>query len=206
MSRGCDPGMRRNTSRIACTAPNAFWWQWPWSRMGALAGCRARLNRPARASRARNSSSSQRVRGDELGRLAEMHDQPFVAQCQQARGLQSDDGHAPLRERRERVLELRRLAPGALDHADAQIAAPATIGTAAFLERVHEIAGRMQHARRRGQVLRLERSVEGIDEKYHGLAACGPCLEHLIAARPRDLAARAPEGIRSPARQRACGG
>ena len=63
--------------------------------------------------------------------------------------------------------------------------AGAKLSAAAVLERMHEIAGRVQHARRRGHVLRLERSVEGIDQKHHGLAAPGSRLEHLVAARPR---------------------
>ena len=139
---------------------------------------------PARASRARNSSSSKAFEATSSA-LAQTHHQPSSRRVSRQEGSSPTMGTRRSRERRERALELRRLAPGALDHAGAQIGAAAAIGRPRFSSAVHGIAGRVQHPRRRHRVLALERAVEGIDEQHHGLAACGPCLEHLVAARPR---------------------
>ncbi len=43
---------------MGVTAANAFWWQWPWRRMGWPAGFSLSSKRPALASRATNSSNS----------------------------------------------------------------------------------------------------------------------------------------------------
>src|SRR3546814_9292075 len=57
ISSGAAPGISFSTSMIGATAPKAFWWQWPCSRIGAAAGLKVTEKRPALASRARNSST-----------------------------------------------------------------------------------------------------------------------------------------------------
>ena len=100
---GSAPGIRRSTSRIGATAPNAFWWQWPCTRIGASTGLKASAKRPAFASRAMNSSNSSAC----AATVAALSPRPITSAS--SRSVSRHDGSRPtmampaLGERQQRV-------------------------------------------------------------------------------------------------------
>ena len=91
-------GNQRSASSVAATAPKAFWWQWPCTRIGCVGGLRASCSRAGAALRATTNSSNRSAwRGDLLGGFAQPHDEHLVAQREQARGLEADDGRCRAR-------------------------------------------------------------------------------------------------------------
>jgi hypothetical protein len=114
----------------------------------------------------------QRAPGDLLRALAQAHDQQFVAQGQEARRLQANDGDALLGERQQALNHLARLGLGLVHHAGGEEGAAAAEVLAVFrlLRRhVHGVAGGLQHLQGRVGVLGFEIAVEGVDEEHHGL-------------------------------------
>ena len=144
----------------------------------------------------------QRLLRDRDRLVAEMHRQRLVAQRQQARRLEPDDGDAGLGERQQRIDQLAdaRLRFG--DAAARQRRASAAVVTAPAVERVHGVAGRPEHVGSGVRVLGFEQAVEGVDEEQRRLAAGAGRGERRLGAGEERLVARAPEGGRSPARQR----
>ncbi|MDT4849014.1 hypothetical protein FQZ97_831230 [compost metagenome] len=143
----------------------------------------------------------QRLLRDGLRLVAEAHHQRFVAQREQARGLEPDDGNAGLRQRQQRIDQCPGANLGLVHHAAGQEGPAAAVVPAALLHRVQRIARGVQHARRRKDVLAFEGAVEGVDEQHGDLLAarCGSQHRGLIgkqAGRHRVL--RAPEGVGAP--------
>jgi hypothetical protein len=82
------------------TVPNAFWWQWPCTRIGRPP---AAARREAAGARFADDEllEQHRLGADRRRGVAEAHDLHLVAQRQQARRLEADDGDAALGERQE---------------------------------------------------------------------------------------------------------
>ena len=160
------------------------------ARMGLSRG----LEAPARsgrrfASRAMNSSNSSACFATIFGLVAEAHHQRLVAQRQQARRLEADDGDACLRQAAAGVDQCAGARLRLVDHARWRgRCARSSDARAACSARVQRVAGGLQHARSGQGVLAFERAVEGIDEQHGRLAAGGRGRQGLFAAR---------EGLRS---------
>ena len=205
-ARGLDqlrlaPGTRRSTSRIGATAANAFWWQWPWTRSCCASGAKSIANRPALASRAMNSSNRSAWPATVTRLVAEAERERLVAQRQQARRLEADDGDAGGGERQQRIDQLAAAPSRPIDHAAGEKGPAAAMMAAALVERVQRVAGGVQHARRGERVLALEDAVEGVDEEQRRLGAGARRGDRRLGAREQRPVARAPERVAAPGRQ-----
>ncbi len=107
--------------------------------------------------------------------LAETQRRKLVAQREQARRLQSDDGLA--RERRQRFHHPARLLLRPFRHPGREKGPSA----AQPARRVYAIAGGFQHLHRRARVVRLEVAVERVDEKDHVTAGISVIPEKIRA-------------------------
>ena len=156
---------RLSTSPIAS---NDFWWQWPCSSARSAIFLSGRLSRPAFASRARNSSNSQRARGELLRGIAFNHRGDLVTEAEQATRLQTNHWHAaphkvraqracaPLRFRASSTLPTdRNVRPQHSGRDD--LSAGCAIWTL--------VAARSEHGERGIDVLALEVAIEGIGEQ-----------------------------------------
>ena len=138
----------------------------------------ASARRPARCSRARNSSIRNARSARRRCAVAQSHHQELVAQRQQARRLEPDDDGAALDVRRERGHDAARLGFRLVDETRGEVRAaaaqrPPWRGVGAARPRdVHAVAGRLQHRHRRVRVLRLEVIGERVDEQ-HDVGAAG---------------------------------
>ena len=96
---------RRGSER---TAPNAFWWQWPCTRIGAVGGAAApaRSGRPSLRVRRTPRTAAPAARPSRPS-SPRPHHQRLVAQRQQARRLEADDRRC----RPRRTAAARRSAP-----------------------------------------------------------------------------------------------
>ena len=85
--------------------------------------------------------------------VAQPHHQGFVAQGQQARGLQADDGNAAFGKWQQRLEQRLRMHTGLVDHAmgqkraaTAQMTLAGAVPLLAFRRHMHLVARRLQHA------------------------------------------------------------
>ena len=163
----CRSGTSRSVFSRAGITPNAFWWQWP---------CRSA--RPAAAAQTEVDARLAGGAGDQLleqhesgvTRLAlEAEHQRLVAEREQARRLQADDGDSPLDERCERRERAGKLLPGLADEAGGQERPPAA-QRAAFAGRRRggsdPVPRRLQHPYRGAGVLGLEPGGEGVRKEH----------------------------------------
>ena len=186
MSRGFAPGIRRRTSRIGAPRRTPSGGSGRAAGSGAPAGRSASAKRPARASRARNSSNSHAFERDEPRTLAETHHQRFVAQRQQARRLQADDGRC----RAGQTPRARASAPApclgrARPCRRSDRSARSNRARRGLLEGVDQVAGGSaarapRRARSRARTVPLNVSTNSTA----AFAARRCCLEHLLAAGP----------------------
>jgi hypothetical protein len=58
---GAAPGISFSVSSTGAITPKAFWWQWPCTWIGCVAGRSAGAKRPARASRAKSGKATPDV-------------------------------------------------------------------------------------------------------------------------------------------------
>ena len=201
ISSGLAPGISRSTSSTGCTAPKAFWWQWPCTQHRRV-GRRCSVEREAagRGLAGEELLEQQRLRRDDLRRR-----RPGPSPA--PRRAASAGTTAPGRRRRCRAcangssasISAPRLRLGLVDHAGGQVGAAAA-QVAAALARPRAPRSRRPAARAPRRMafsvskVPLKVSTNSTDRLAPAAAAA------LVAAwRAAATARRAPEGVAAPA-------
>src|SRR3981189_48527 len=124
---------------------------------------------------------------------ARQHGAKFIAEAEQARGLEPDDCRAAVNPGLERLQRATRLRLGFLDQPGREERPAAAQGTAGRerLRRVDAIPGRLQHTNRGTYVVRLEPAIEGVDEDSDLAASPPACAGAICEIIPAPLWQRA---------------